>query len=97
MGTYISLVNWTEQGVSHFKDTAKRAEQARETARNMGGEMVDIYWTIGPYDIVVVSRFPDDETATAYLLALSSQGNIRTTSMRAFNDDEIRRVIGKVG
>jgi uncharacterized protein with GYD domain len=97
MATYVSLVNWTEQGVSDFKDTTKRAEQARETARNMGGEMLDIYWTIGPYDIVVVSRFPDDETATAYLLALSSQGNVRTTSMRAFEASEMQGILGKAG
>lgn len=97
MPTFVSLVSWTEQGVRNFKETASRAAAAKDLATRMGGEMREIYWTLGEYDIVVVADFPDDETGTAFLLALSSQGNVRSTTMRAFNTDEIQRVISKVG
>ena len=63
----------------------------------MGGKLEDVYWTVGPYDVVSVAEFPDDETGTAFLLALGSQGNIRSTTLRAFNRDEMARVLGKVG
>jgi|SRR4051794_1644234 len=97
MPTFISLLNWTEQGVANFKDTVSRAAEARSAAAAMGGELKDLYWTVGPYDLVTVAEFADDEAATAFLLALSSRGNIRTTTMRAFGDDEMTRIIGKVG
>lgn len=96
MPTFISLVNWTDQGVRNFRDTASRAAAARDLTARMGGEMREIYWTVGPYDIVVVADFPDEETGTAFLLALGSQGNIRTTTMRAFNSEEIQGILGKV-
>jgi uncharacterized protein with GYD domain len=59
--------------------------------------MVDIYWTLGPYDIVTIVDFPDDETATAALLRLAEAGNIRTTTLRAFDRDSLRGIIDKSG
>jgi hypothetical protein len=52
---------------------------------------------VGPYDLVAISEFADDETATAFALAVSSQGNVRTTSMRAFDAGEMRAIIEKLG
>ena len=97
MPTYISLINWTEQGVANFKGTVGRADDAKRAAAGMGGTIKDIYWTVGPYDIVTVAEFPDDASATAFLLALSSSGNVRTTSMRAFNADEMNEIVAKTG
>lgn len=95
MVTYISLINWTEKGVSQFKDTVDRAEAGRTLAGAFGGSLKEIYWTLGPYDIVAVSEAPDDESATAFALTLAAQGNVRTTTMRAFDDDEMRGIIAK--
>jgi hypothetical protein len=53
------------------------------------------YWTLGDHDIVAVIEAPDDETATAAVLALGSQGNVRTKTMRAFSPDEMRAIIEK--
>jgi uncharacterized protein with GYD domain len=95
MPTYISLTNWTDQGVRAYKDTLDRASAATEAAKSMGGTIKDIYWTVGPYDLVVVAEFPDDATGTAFLLALASQGNVRTTTLRAFNRDEVAEILQK--
>jgi uncharacterized protein with GYD domain len=63
----------------------------------MGGTIKEIFWTVGPYDLVVVADFPDDASATAFLLALGSAGNVRTTTMRAYNAEEMSQIIAKVG
>jgi uncharacterized protein with GYD domain len=63
----------------------------------MGGQMKDLYWTVGSYDLVAISEFPDDQTGTAFLLAVGAQGNVRTTTMRAYNADEMSEIIAKVG
>jgi uncharacterized protein with GYD domain len=93
MPTYVALLNWTDQGIRNFKDTVDRAEAAREMAEKLGGGFTNIYWTIGPYDIVGIIEAPDDETVEAQLLALGSQGNVRTTTMRAFTADEMRPIV----
>ena len=96
MPTYISLINWTEQGVRDAKDTVDRASAAATAAESMGGKIKDIYWTVGPYDIVVVAEFPDDATGMAFLLALGAQGNVRTTTLRAFDRDEVAEILQKL-
>jgi uncharacterized protein with GYD domain len=96
MPTYISLMNWTEKGVAGFRDTVDRAEAGKALAAKFGGALKDIYWTVGPYDIVAITEAPDDEGATAFALSLASQGNLRTTTMRAFSADDMRGIIAKV-
>lgn len=97
MATFVSLINWTDKGVAGFRETVARADAAKRAAEAMGGSIKDIYWTVGPYDIVTVAEFPDDATGTAFLLALGSQGNIRTTTLRAFGADEMAEIVAKVG
>jgi len=96
MPTYISLISWTEKGVAEFKNTVDRAEAGQALAGAFGGALKEVYWTLGPYDVVAVSEAPDDESATAFALALASQGNVRTTTMRAFDAGEMRGIIAKV-
>jgi uncharacterized protein with GYD domain len=97
MATYISLVNWTEQGVKAYRDTTSRASAANQLANKLGGRLTSIWWTLGPHDLVAVTEFADDETATAFALALGAAGNIRTTTMRAFGADEISAIIARTG
>jgi uncharacterized protein with GYD domain len=97
MPTYVSLINWTEKGSAAFADTVDRAEVAKQLMAKFGGSLKEIYWTVGPYDIVAVSEAPDDESATAFVLTLGAQGNLRTTTMRAFSGDEMRGIIAKTG
>jgi uncharacterized protein with GYD domain len=97
MPTYISLVNWTEQGIRDVRQTVERANAATALATRMGGQLKEVYWTIGQFDLVTVADFPDDETGMAYLLALGSQGNIRTTTLRAYDGDQVKGILGKLG
>ncbi len=95
MPRYVTLIDWTQQGIAKFKDTVDRYEAAQEQFEQLGVNFVDVYWTLGEHDIVSVIEAPDDETATAALLALGAQGNIRTKTMRAFSREEMRAVIEK--
>jgi uncharacterized protein with GYD domain len=97
MPNYVSLISWTDQGVRNFKDTVDRYEAARAAMGASGVTFKDAYWTVGPYDLVTVVEGPDDETAAAALLGIAAQGNLRSTTMRAFNADEMRSVIQRAG
>jgi uncharacterized protein with GYD domain len=96
MPTYVLLVNWTDQGVRTAKDTVDRYEASRQNLGKMGVTIRDTYWTIGPYDIVSIAEAPDDETMTGAALAISGEGNVRTTTLRAFTADETRGIVAKV-
>jgi uncharacterized protein with GYD domain len=92
MARYVLLINWTDQGLRNAKDTINRANAARQAFQAGGGQVIDIYWTVGPYDIVAIFEAPDEETATRLVLALGMQGSIRTTTMRAFGEQEMGRI-----
>ncbi len=97
MATFVSLVNWTDQGIRNFRETTKRADAFAELVQKRGGSVTGIYWTLGEYDLVAITEAPDDETVTAIALELGSSGNVRTQTLRAYGRDEISRIIEKTG
>ena len=96
MSTYIALAKFTDQGLKGVKETVKRAESAREMASKYGVQMKDIYWTLGEYDIVILLDAQDDASLTAFNLALSSMGNVKFQTLKAFNRDETTALLGKI-
>ena len=88
MPTYIILMNWTDQGIRAAKDTLKRVEDFKNAVEMSGGKMVDAYYTMGQYDLVVTVQLPNDESAMSILLATGVLGNVRTTTLKAFSLSE---------
>jgi len=97
MATFVSLINWTDQGVKSFRESGKRADAFAELIQKSGGSVKAIYWMLGEYDIVAITEAPDAEVATAALLQVGSLGNVRTTTMEAFDRDAFERIIAKAG
>jgi uncharacterized protein with GYD domain len=97
MPTYVTLMNWTEQGIRTVRDTVDRREQSNALAEKHGARIEQVYWTVGAYDIVAVLDAPDDESATAAMLELSSQGNLRTTTLRAYDGEEMSGILQRLG
>jgi uncharacterized protein with GYD domain len=95
MSTYVTLINWTDEGAKTAANTVDRAEAAQKLAASAGGSM-QVYWTMGLYDIVAILEFPDDESAVATLAKIASTGAVRTQTMRAFNADEVRGIMAKM-
>jgi uncharacterized protein with GYD domain len=97
MPLYVALVNWTDQGIKNYRDSVRRAEDYQGLVEKHGGQVRQLVWTLGEYDIVVVTEFPDDETATAVALQTAAMGNIRTTTMKAFDAEQMRAIIQRTG
>ncbi len=93
MPAYISLINFTDQGLKAAKDTVNRARALEKAIESAGGRKIGIWWTLGQYDMVAITEGPDDETATRLLLATGMQGNVRTMTMRAFSEEEMERIV----
>jgi uncharacterized protein with GYD domain len=97
MPTYVSLFNWTDQGIRSVKETVQRRDQADALAERHGVRIEQVYWTVGPYDLVTIVEAPDDESVTAMLLELGSAGNLRTTTLRAYGREEMSGIIQRLG
>ena len=97
MPTYVVLMNWTDQGIRTARETVQRRDQADSLAERHGARIEQVYWTVGPYDIVAVFEAPDDESITAFLLELGSAGNVRTTTLRAYDREKMSGIVQRLG
>lgn len=96
MPTYITLLNWTQQGIAKVKASPKRLDAGRKAFKKMGVEIKDTYLTMGPYDLVCVIEAPDSETAAKAILSLGADGNVRTLTLPAFTEDQFRKIVGSL-
>ncbi len=96
MNRYLILANFTDQGIRGVKDTTKRAQGFRDLASKMGAKIGDIYWTLGQYDVVLVMSAPNDETVTSILLKAGSLGNLKSQTLRAFDEKEMEAILSKI-
>lgn len=93
MATYITLLQYTQQGMKNIKQGPDRLDAAKQAYKAVGAEIKDFYLTMGQYDAVVVSEAPDDETTAKIALTIGSQGNVQTQTFRAFSESEYRKII----
>ena len=93
MATFIALIDYTEQGIRDIKDSPQRADHFNAAAERAGAKVIGQYWTIGNHDGVLILEAPSDEVAASVLLSLSSSGNVRTTTLRAFEWAEAQDLI----
>jgi uncharacterized protein with GYD domain len=96
MPTYITLVNYTDQGVQNIKDAPKRIRDTKKLIASLGGKLKAAYLTLGGYDLVTIGEAPDDETMARAVLIIAGQGNVRTTTMRAFDEGEIKKIVSSL-
>ena len=96
MPTYISMLRYTQQGISSVKNAPARIDAAKEAYKKAGGELKAIYLTLGQYDLVAIAEMPNDEAVARMALGLGMQGNIRTETMRAFTEAEFKKIAGSL-
>lgn len=97
MATYLIFINWTDQGIRNVKDAPKRLDGAKKMIKDLGGELKSFYMTQGSYDAVLITEMPNDEKLASFVLKIGTLGNVRTTTLRAYSEDEYRKIIGGLG
>ena len=65
-------------------------------AEKMGMKIIEEFWTMGAYDVVVMVDAPDDETISAFMLKVGSMGNVKSHTMRAFHRQEMEGILAKI-
>lgn len=93
MPTYITLINWTQKGIESVKEGPNRLDEAKKAFQAFGAELKEFYLVTGRYDMVIVGEAPDDETVAKLALTIASGGAVRTETLRAFTEEEYRKII----
>jgi uncharacterized protein with GYD domain len=93
---YLMPLNWTDQGIKNVKESPKRLDAVKKLAKDLGGEIKTVYMTQGSFDLAIVAEMANDEKVASYVLKLGSLGNVRTTTLRAYSEDEYRKIIGSL-
>ena len=96
MTTYVMLTRWTEQGMRQVKESPRRLDAAKRALEEMGGSFKAFYMTMGDYDIVAVYDAPDDAVAARFSLVLGMQGNVRSTTLKAFPEPAYREIVNSL-
>lgn len=92
MPTFMCFLNWTDQGAKNLKDVPRRREVVKSQIEKLGGRFVNGYITTGQYDVVLIADMPNGDAMTKFAIWLSSQGNARTTTVRAFTPEEFGKL-----
>jgi uncharacterized protein with GYD domain len=96
MGHYITLIRYTQQGAARIKESPARLDAAKKAAEAAGGKIHAWYLTMGKYDAVIISEFPNDEAIAKFVLSTGSMGNITTQTLKAFTEAEYRKIVSSL-
>ena len=87
------LANYTSEHIQKIKDSLKGLDGAKTLMRRFGGEIKEFYLCLGAHDIVVVAEAPDDETPARFVVAVASLSFVRTTTLKAFPEQDFLGII----
>ena len=93
MPTYITLARWTQHGVEKVKESPARLDAFKKLVKSVGGEVKAFYMVTGQYDLVIVTESPNDDVVAKIALVTASKGGVRSETLRAFTEDEYRKII----
>ncbi|HUP88913.1 MAG TPA: GYD domain-containing protein [Longimicrobiales bacterium] len=96
MALYVTLYNFTDQGIRAVKESPARLQAAIKAGATNGVKVVGAYYTQGPYDLVVISEADNEDAAAGFALNVAAQGNVRSLSMRAWDPESFGKITARV-
>ena len=96
MPVYIILGKYTKEGISKIKESPMRYEAAKKVAQSVGGEIKNLYYTMGRYDFLSAVEAPNNEAMMQILLAIGSGGAVSTETLVAIPAEKGAEIIRKL-
>ncbi len=96
MSHFVTLIRYTQQGIARIKESPARLDAAKKAAEKAGGKIHAWYLTMGQYDAVLISEFPNDEAGAKFTLSVGALGNVTTETLKAFTEAEYRKIVGSL-
>ena len=93
MPTYLMLFSFTQQGIERIKQLSARGAAAKKMISQMGGEVQSYYMILGSeFDTLFILKAPNDEKVAEMALSIAKLGNVRTRTLRLFNEEELGKI-----
>ena len=96
LSTYVILLSYTDAGMRNAAYLSGHPRALRQLIEEAGGRLPYIWMTMGPYDFAAIMEANSDEDCAAIVLSLSSLGNFRTVTMRAFGEGDLPAIAEKI-
>ena len=96
MPTYIILMSWTDQAIQNIKDAKDRLAYGRGRAKEFKVRYKEIYMVAGDADLLAIVEARNADAVAQFVLALSSHGNVRTRTWRAWTEPEYLKLISRI-
>ncbi len=78
MPPYLVQVTYTpEAWAAQLKHPQDRRAIVRPLFERLGGRIESVYFAFGPYDVVLIADLPDNRSAAALSLALTTGGAVK--------------------
>ncbi|MFQ5772393.1 MAG: GYD domain-containing protein [bacterium] len=88
MPIFIRLVNLTEQGAKNMNNLPKMVQDAKRVMQAHETKLLNLYTTLGNYDLVAIIEAPDALTAAKVSAQIAAQGNFRAETLAAVTMEE---------
>ena len=96
MPTFIIFISFTDQGIKTVKDVPKRVRAGKALLKKLGGRAKQVYLTSGESDALMIAEVPNGDVVAKFAMALSSRGNVRTKTVRAWPEADFRKMISEL-
>ncbi len=96
MSTYVLLLNYTDEGLRNIRYLPQHVIAFRQAVDAVGGQLLHIFLTMGQYDLIATVQAPSDQVCASMALTLCSLGNMRSTTLKAFPEEELGEVVRRV-
>jgi len=93
MPTYVTLYNFRTRGIENVEELPDHLDGAVELVDSLGGEIHETYLTMGEYDLVTVSEFPDDEAAALAMLRIGQSGVVSSETLKAWPEESFAELV----
>jgi uncharacterized protein with GYD domain len=94
--SYVLLLNYTDEGMRNIKYLPQHVSALRQAVEAAGGRLPGAYLTMGQYDLVAIIEASSDEVCASIALGLCSLGNMRSTTLKAFSEEDFTNVVRSI-
>jgi uncharacterized protein with GYD domain len=93
MPIYITLFKNTQKGAETIKDAPQRSAEGAKAVQAAGGRVIAAYATLGRYDYVYITEFPDSKVAWPVLVKTAMRGTVSGETMEAIPIEEFVAIV----
>ncbi len=83
MMTFIIVGNFTPAGLGRVKNVTECILEMKTQLNGVGGQMTNLYYTLGHYDFVAFAETPDQKSMLKAMMEIAHLGFVHTETLLA--------------